>query len=319
MRKQGFISHIHEESGIAEYIKNWCNNIFLGQLDLFVSSLDMRPGSWLEHVRHSLRSSAFIFPLLSKNSIGRTWINFESGSAFMASGVQLIPLCHKDLSPSDLTDPYRYFQSYDLRNSNDIKALVQYLSQELALNMPRIDSKEFAQEIIRLDKGLYRLFASFGELKSSEELREALAEIESPTEIPIYEIEIWDELELRVQLHGNRVIEASGYTRDATGFNIYNIDVPKGSTYLLIQFENTENAISHDLDKLLKLVIDRQNIKSYLKGSIHYDDRQFTVKGDGFFVFELPFSVKHVGKIQSINFVFWRIELQRLLVRLYLA
>ena len=319
MKKRGFISHIHEEAQVAEYIKNWCNDVFLGQLDLFVSSLDMRPGHWLEHIRHSLGASSFVFPLLSRTSMDRTWINFESGSAFMAGEVQLIPICHKDLAPSGLIDPYRYFQSYDLRDSNSVIALVQNLSQELDLNAPHIDAAAFCREIVRLNKVLYRFFRSFEELKSVEELREALADVESPIEIPIEEIEVWDELELRVQLYDNRVIEASGYTTDAMGFNVHNIEVPKGCNYLLVQFENTEKVVSRDLDKLVKLIISRQTAKSFIRGHAHHDDSQYTVKGDGFFAFELPFSVKHSGRIRSMELVFWRIELRGLLMRFYLA
>jgi hypothetical protein len=319
MRKRGFLSHIHEESEIAEYIKNWFRGVFLGQLDIFVSSLDMEAGNWLEQIRNSLKDSSFVFPLLSKKSVDRTWVNFESGSAFMVDSVQLIPLCHKDLTPSDLTPPYSLFQAYDLRKPDSVTSLVQYLSGELDLDMPKIDAEAFCDEILRLDKILYKFFRSFEELKSSEELQEAFANVEGLIEVPISEIEIWDELELRARIHNDRIIEASGYTRDAMGFNIYNIEVPKGCNYLIVEFENTDNAISHDLDKLLKLIINRQNVKSFVRGHVHHDDSQFIVKGDGLFVFELPSIVKHVDRIDSMNFTFWRIELQGLLIRLYLA
>lgn len=319
MRKQGFISYIHEEEQLAEYIKSWCNQAFLGQLDLFVSSLDMQPGGWLAQLRRSLRRSSFVFPLLSQCSMGRPWINFESGSAFMASGVELIPLCHKDITPSDLANPYSAVQAYDLREPTSVMALIQYLSGELDLDVPRVDVNTFSREIIRLDSILYRFFHSFEELKDAAELRDSLMNVDSPIEIPINDIDLWDELELRVRVHNNRVVELSGYTRDAMGFNVHNIEVPEGCQYLLVKVENVENAISHDQDKLLKVVLDRQNVKARIDGHGHFDDSQFTVKGDGFFVFELPLSVKNTGKIKSASFVFWRIELQRLLMRFYLA
>ena len=318
MKKRGFVSHIREESQVAEHIKVWCNRIFLGELDLFVSSLDIGPGSWLDQIRVSLRASSFVFPLLSRSSIGMPWINFESGSAFMAHEVQLIPICHKDLIPSELVDPYSSFQAYDLRSPDSVMALVRYLAQELNLDMPQVDAEGFSQEISQVDNVLYRCFQTFEELRSQGELREALADVENPTELRIDEIEIWDELELRARIHNNRVIEASGYTRDATGFNVHDIDVPQGSTFLLMEFENSENSISSDLDKFVKLNINRQNVKSFSKNQIHYQDSQFTVKCDGFFIFMLPSSAKYTGKI-DLSVTFWRIELQGLLIRFYLA
>jgi len=319
MRKKAFLSHIHEESKIAKYIKNWFRDAFLGQLDIFVSSRDIEVGNWLEQIRNSLRNSSFVFPLLSRKSVGRTWVNFESGSVFMADEAQLIPLCHKDLTPSDLTLPYSLFQAYDLKKPDSVTSLVQCLARELDLDMPKIDAEAFCDEITRLDKILYKFFRSLEELKSSEELQEAFANVEDLIEVPIQEIEIWDELELRARIHNDRIIEASGYTRDAMGFNIYNIKVPKRCNYLVVELENTDNAISHDLDKMLKLLINRQNVRSSITEHVHYHDSQFIVKGDGLFVFELPSIVKHVGKIDSMNFTFWRIELQGLLMRLYLA
>jgi len=319
MKKRGFISHIHEESEIAEYIKNWFNKAFLGQLTLFVSSLDMKPGNWLDQIRASLRNSAFVFPLFSKRSLDKPWINFESGSAFMAEGVQLIPLCHKDCTPSDLTSPYSFFQAYDLRKSDNVVRLVVFLAGELGLDVPEIDANAFCQEISRLDKVLYHFFGSLEELLSYEDMKKAGVQFQTPTEVPISGIEIWDELELRARVRDNRLIEASGYTREAMGFNIYDVPVPKGYSFLIVEFENTENAISHDLDKLLKLNINRQNVKSFLQEHRHYNDNQFTVKGDGFFAFELPPVVRQTGRIESMNITFWKIELQGLLMRLYLA
>lgn len=318
MKKRGFVSHINEESQVAEHMKVWCNRIFREQLDLFVSSLDMGPGGWLEQIRESLRASSFVFPLLSKSSIGMPWINFESGSAFMAHEVQLIPICHKDLTPAELVDPYSSFQAYDLRRPDSVTSLVRYLAQELNLDVPQADAEEFSQEIMRLDNVLYRCFRTFDELRSQGELREILADVQNPAEIQIGEIEIWDELELRARIYNNRVIEASGYTREAMGFNVYDIDVPEASKFLLMEFENSENSTSHDLDKFVKLNINRYNVKSSIKGQIHYQDSQFTVKGDGFFAFSLPSSVKYTGKM-NLSMAFWRIELQGLLMKFYLA
>jgi len=219
-----------------------------------------------------------------------------------------------------LIEPYRFFQSYDLRDENHVISLVRYLSRELDLDVPvNSNVAEFTQEIRRLNKALSRSFLSFDELKSAEEFRGALADIDNPIEVPINEIEIWDERELRIRVFDGRVIELNGYTTDSMGFYAHHIEVPKGCGYLLVYFENAENAESRSFDKLLKLIIDRQTVKAMIKEQVHHHDSQYIIKGDGFFIYELPFSVKHAGKIHSLNFVFWRLELKDVVMRLYLT
>ena len=87
---------------------------------------------------------------------------------------------------------------------------------------------------------------------------------------------------------------------------------------MIVKFENTENSISHAKDKFLKLSINGQNAKNFFQSHIHYDDTQFTIKGDGLFIFKLPPVAKHLNKIELLDFAFWRIELNGLLMELYL-
>lgn len=319
LRKQGFISHIHEESAIARYIKDWYGSIFLGQLDLFVSSIDVAPGNWLEQVRRSLRRSAFVFPLLSKRSVARPWINFESGSAFMADNVELIPLCHKDLLCSELDYPYSAFQAYDLRQADHVFALVQFLARELDLNTPPVNAAAFAAEINRLDRELYQFYHTLEELRIVEGLREDLQGVDSLLPLPVSEIEIWDELELRARIYDNLVVEASGYTRDTMGFNVHDLVIPSTARYLVVGLEQTDNSVSHDTDKFLKIILDRQIAITKIGGNAHYEDEQYTIKGDGLFVYDIPYSARHAGRIGSLNVTFWKIELQNVLIRLFVV
>lgn len=314
MKKKAFISFVHEESNVAEYIKEWFKKIFLGQLDVFVSSLDISSGNWLEQIRNELNNASFVFPLLSSTSKDRPWINFESGCAFIKEGVKLIPLCHRGLNFSDLVPPYSYFQSYNLTESRSMEKLVCDLSSKIDLDMPDVDYDEFCKQIIELDRGLCKFIPTFDELKKIiPNIRK------NPIEVPVSKIESWEELDLRYKIHNEHIIELIGYSEDAMGLNIYNIELPEKYNYLIVKFENTNNSKSNDLDKLLKLIINGQNVKSYIEGHIHYNDTQFIYKSDGLFVYELPTIVKHKNKIDKIVFTFWRIKLQGLLMQLYLA
>ncbi len=231
MKKRGFVSHIHEELTVAEYLKDWLESGFLGQLEVFVSTLDMEPGGWLEQVRRSLRGASFAFPLLSQAAMERPWINFESGGAYIADDVQLIPLCHRNLIPDRLVPPYSHLQSYDLRNVSSVALLVQYLARELGLRSPTLDLRAFSDEVGRLDAALNVCYGSFEDLKGTPELADALSEVRAPVEIAVQDrqVQVWNDLELRVAVHQQRVLELHGHTRDAMGLDITEVPIPAGA------------------------------------------------------------------------------------------
>lgn len=89
--------------------------------------------------------------------------------------------------------------------------------------------------------------------------------------------------------------------------------------YVVVELRNTNDSISYERDKFLKLDINRQTIKSSIRTHRHYDDNEFTVKGDGLFIFELPNIVKYTKRINIIDFCFWRIAIRGVVIKLYLA
>lgn len=320
MKRLGFISHINEESRVAEHVKEWLETLCLGHLDIFVSSIDVSVGDWLQEIRTSIKSSSFIFPLLSTTSVIRPWINFESGCAFMTDEATIIPLCHKDLYPSALTAPFSFFQSYDLRSPESVIRLLKSLHKTLGIEMqgnPNVN--QFCDEIKRLNDQVHSFCNSFEELRSAEDLRTRIELVDDPKEINVKEINIWDELTLRAVVQGDNIIEANGYNISSFGFSIENIQMEIPYNYVVVELRNTNDSISYERDKFLKLDINRQTIKSSIRTHRHYDDNEFTVKGDGLFIFELPNIVKYTKRINIIDFCFWRIAIRGVVIKLYLA
>lgn len=79
-----FISHIHEEQGLAEAVQEYIKQILATKVEVFRSSdrWTMLPGEpWIERIRKELRESAVVVAMLSAESVKRPWVNFEAGAA----------------------------------------------------------------------------------------------------------------------------------------------------------------------------------------------------------------------------------------------
>ena len=118
-----FISHITEESQLAQIISKAIKKSYLGMLDTFVSSdNDSIPSGdrWIEKISNALESSVLMLVLCSHQSINRPWINFEAGAAWVRK-IPVIPVCHSDFSKDNLPIPLALFQSCDIDKENDLR------------------------------------------------------------------------------------------------------------------------------------------------------------------------------------------------------
>ena len=83
-KRKVFISHLSEESDIAQWLKGQLTRDFLGTLEVFVSSdrLTIEAGRrWLEEVDKALKTADMQVLLCSQEPVGRPWVNFEAGAA----------------------------------------------------------------------------------------------------------------------------------------------------------------------------------------------------------------------------------------------
>lgn len=141
-KKLVFISHITEESDLANIISEEIKSSFLGMLDTFVSSDgESLPagGRWLDLIDNALSISAIQISLCSPQSIKRPWINFEAGASWIRR-IPVVPLCHSGLSKGGLPVPLSMLQAADLNNAADLKIVFNELSKVLgAARTPDID------------------------------------------------------------------------------------------------------------------------------------------------------------------------------------
>jgi TIR domain len=318
MKITGFISHIHEESSIAEYVKCFLEEEFLGQLSLFVSSTDLRAGKWMSQIEDVLRQSSFVFPLLSQASVSRPWINFESGCAFIKDNVYLVPLCHGNLTPSRLGFPYASFQIYDLNDENSVSSLMRFIAGEMGMRVPKSDLSSFCANIVSLSRVVDPVILDINDLKRIQELQDHQWISDNPEPIEINQLEVWDDLKLRAKTTvDKKVLEISGFSSSSMGVSIKNLHIPDNSKYLLIEIDKSETAESKDFDKLMKVAFDRNTAISVISDHRHPIDSDYILKLNGFFVYEIPTMNRENNLVETLELVFWKIALQSLVLKLF--
>ena len=113
-----FISFIHEEERIANSVAAMLRAKLHAEYQVFLSAdtWQVIAGEvWLDRIREELNVARVIVLMLSPTSVGRPWVNFEAGAAWLTDKA-IIPVCFNGLSKDHLPKPYSNFQSIDLRD-----------------------------------------------------------------------------------------------------------------------------------------------------------------------------------------------------------
>jgi len=134
-----FLSHIHEDKDLAGSLKHELERLYLGAIEIFVSSddADIRGGDkWLEVIVERLKAAELILVLATTESISRPWINFEAGGGLFLDK-RVIPLCaFAENEPINLPEPLRRLHQRNLRERHDIKRLLYDISSNAGLMVP---------------------------------------------------------------------------------------------------------------------------------------------------------------------------------------
>lgn len=158
--RQIFISHISSETELAQRLKARLDQDFLGMLDIFVSSdretiqAGMR---WLDEVDKALKAADVELVLCSSESVGRPWVNFEAGAAWLR-GIPVVPVCHSGLEPHELPVPLSMLEGVDVGRPAGLQKLYDTIASVLGVRAPAIDFTTAADEMRAFEEA-YRLAA----------------------------------------------------------------------------------------------------------------------------------------------------------------
>jgi hypothetical protein len=152
-RKSIFISHISDETDMAQWLKARMDRDFLGSLDIFVSSdrSTIAAGrKWLDEVDKALKRADLQIVLCSRDSVGRPWVNFEAGAVWLR-GIPVVPACHSGLEPEALPVPLSMLEGISLTRTKGLEKLYDSVATALGLRTPSIDFEALAKEAVALE------------------------------------------------------------------------------------------------------------------------------------------------------------------------
>ena len=150
-----FVSHISKEAALAEVLQKNIEKHFLGLIKVFVSSdgASIEAGDdWLRSLREALEGAQAVIVLCSKDSVGRPWVNFEAGAAWLRD-VPIIPVCHTDLTPDALPLPLQLLQAVEAGQPSGLKRLYARLAKIIeAPQEPEVDHEQIAESVRRCEE-----------------------------------------------------------------------------------------------------------------------------------------------------------------------
>ena|ERR1700687_1843645 len=112
-----FISFIHEEERVARAVQALLRANLDADHQIFLSADDWQIHAgevWLDRIKQELDEARVLLLLLSLASVGRPWVNFEAGAAWL-TGKAVLPVCFGGLTKEALPKPYSVFQALNLR------------------------------------------------------------------------------------------------------------------------------------------------------------------------------------------------------------
>lgn len=148
-----FISHITEEKPVAHVLQKYVRLAFGEKVPVFVSSDGKSIGGgkkWYNHIIEHLRLSEIVLVLVSQESKGREWINFE---AEFGEGMEslVIPVGIKHMSLGQLSFPLAGIQA---RSIDDIGLILEDIGNRLGITPGAIDGNLYVQEMEEVESAL---------------------------------------------------------------------------------------------------------------------------------------------------------------------
>ena len=144
-----FISHITQESVLAELFKSQIAQDFLGMIDVFVSSdgTSISVGSkWLNDIDAALKNAKVEVIICSVDSVSRPWINFEAGAGWV-KGIPIVPVCHTGLRPVDLPIPLNMLQGIEATDTTGLERMYALLAKQLGCTPPKQSFTKFVKSV----------------------------------------------------------------------------------------------------------------------------------------------------------------------------
>lgn len=148
-----FISHVSTETDLAQALKRYLQDDFLGLLDVFVSSdlETIKAGDrWLDRVSKALADADIAIVLCSHESVARPWVNFEAGAAWIRK-IPVIPICHSGFDRNELPIPLNMLEALETKEEG-LKKLYMTIADVLGGKTPKVDFSSMAASLKKVEE-----------------------------------------------------------------------------------------------------------------------------------------------------------------------
>ena len=141
-----FISHISQEKPVALVLQKYLKLAFGEDFMVFVSSDAKSIGGgrkWFTHIIEHLRMSEVVLVLVSQESKGREWINFEAGFGEGSESL-VIPVAINKMSLGQLSQPLAGIQG---RTGDDLGPILDDIGNRIGVTPNTIDIRAYLDDL----------------------------------------------------------------------------------------------------------------------------------------------------------------------------
>jgi hypothetical protein len=222
IRNNLFISHITEEKPVAQVLQKYLKLAFGGEMPVFCSSDGKSIGGgkpWYNHIIDNLRLSEVVLVLMSQESKGRQWINFEAGFG-VGMDCLVLPVAIKQMSVGQVAWPLAGLQA---RSIDDIAFILDDIATRFGLVPTIIDGKAFREEMEEAEASLIYKSLTVEPVAIADSLWFDIANVGNvDLELLMFEAH-FPQCALKEQYFGgmNGIVEVSGSPRNGTPYLSY--------------------------------------------------------------------------------------------------
>jgi hypothetical protein len=128
-RRLIFIAHAAEDRPLVSAIHSEIQTLFPGRFSIF-NALDERSiepsAEWRDRLRQAVTKTTLLLAVLTRNSVGKQWIYFESGGAYF-QGIPVLPILGPGVNA--VPDPFSSVQAVNICEVEGIRRLMNRLAR----------------------------------------------------------------------------------------------------------------------------------------------------------------------------------------------
>ena len=135
MAQRIFLSFAKENTNLAEAIRIGLNRIFKRNIEVFLSSHNLKPGhDWRQAIKNNLEQCNTLISLITPESFRKPWIYIEWSPFWLRSDTKTYLLLKEGVNLTDLPGPMTDVQAAFLQNKISLDALLEEIARDASVS-----------------------------------------------------------------------------------------------------------------------------------------------------------------------------------------